>query len=163
MHTFNEFVDRKTREAKKQLEVVKKILDHNNFNVSDFLDGAEPYLFLRAPESRLSFDGVRIYKIGDTLAYRVQREQDTHPYGKSYNLNLEEMFEDFMSDGGKQEDAGKKVINAVTESFKDFFEKSASAEDELKQSQFDKNKDPLARSTGTDYANKVQGWTHGTK
>lgn len=166
MKTFNEFVDKKTREAKKQLGIIRKILEKNNLVVGDHLEDEEPHLFLRCPDGRTSFDGVRIYKIANSLAYRIQREEKTHPFGKAYPLDVEDMFTDFMTDTKDQEKAGKQVIKSVLEEFNKFFIKSAEAESELKQSDFDQAGDPLGRvtvrTTGTDYANQVQGWTHGT-
>jgi hypothetical protein len=165
METFNEFVDKKERDAKKQLKIVKKLLESQGLQVGDHLGASDPYIFLRAPV-QLSFDGVRIYRIGNTLAYKVQREEKTHPYGKAYLLDIEEMFTDYMSDNISQEKAGKKVISSVKNEFKQFFEKSAEAESELEQGRFDKKGDPLGRvmiqSTGTDYANKMQGRTFGS-
>ena len=166
MHTFNEFIDKKSREAKKQLGIVKKILEKNNQIVGDHREDEEPHLFLKCPDGRTSFDGVRIYKIADSLAYRIQREEKTHPFGKAYPLDIEDMFSDYMTDTKDQEKAGKAVIKSIVEELNKFFQKSAEAENELKQSEFDKSGDPLGRvtvrTTGTDYANQVQGWTHGT-
>jgi hypothetical protein len=134
-------------------------------NVRDFMDDQDPYIYLQAPVD-LSFQGIRIYKIANTLAYRVQREDTTHPYGKAYMLDVEEMFTDFMSDDISQEKAGKKVMKTVANELKQFFEKSHEAEQEMERSSFDQKGDPLGRTmiktTGTDYANQVQNWTHGT-
>jgi hypothetical protein len=37
------------------------------------------------------------------VAYRVTKEEDTEPYGKAYQLNLEEMFNDYMSESPQEE------------------------------------------------------------
>lgn len=160
MKSFNEYVDKKTREAKRQLGLIKKILEKNGDNIGDFLDGEEPYLYLKNSGKQLSFDGVRIYKIGNNLAYRVQKEDKTHPYGKSYSLDLEEMYNDLVSDDYKEIKAGEVVMKAVAKEFKDFFDQSVSAEKQLRELEFDKKQDPMGRvivkSTGTDYSDKVQ-------
>jgi hypothetical protein len=128
MKTFNEFVDHKTREARKHLGIIKKVLEAHGKHVADHRDEEEPYIFLRG-EGGSSFDGVRIYNIAGSIA-------------------------------------GKKVMKAITEEFDNFFQKSAEAEEELKQGEFDHPVDPMGRvavkTTGTDYANQVQGWTHST-
>jgi hypothetical protein len=54
--------------------------------------------------------------------------EKTHPFGKAYQLNLEEMFGDLLADHRNPEEAGKQVIKAVTEEVKKFFDKTASAE-----------------------------------
>lgn len=161
MKTFLEFVDKQEREAKKQLSLVKKLLENQKMNVGDHLDDEDPYIFVKNPANvNLSFDGIRIYKIGDTIAYRVQRQESTHPYGKSYLLDIEEMFNDLMSEEDMtKEKAGKEVIKSVAEEIQNFFRKSVEAEAELKQGAFDQGGDPLGRglisTTGSGYSNLV--------
>jgi len=163
MKTFNEYVDKKKRECKKQLTIVKKLFEANKWTVADHANGEDPHIFVRAPQHNLTFDGVRIYKIADTLAYRVQREEKTHPYGRAYYLNLEEMFKDLMSDNIKEEEAGKKIIQAVTEELKDFFEKSYAAEKDLQHQKIDKDRNPSTSSiTGSNYHKKVTGSSWGS-
>ena len=163
MNTFNEFVDKKKRECKRQLGVVRKLFEANRWTVADHISDDDPYLFVRAPQHNLTFDGVRIYRIADTLAYRVQREEKTHPYGRAYYLNLEEMYKDLMSDNIKEEDAGKKVIKAVVEELRDFFEKSYEAEKDLQHSKIDKDRNLSTSSvTGSDYHTRVTGHSWGS-
>jgi len=159
MDTFVEFVDKKQREAKEQLSIVRKILEKNQLSVKDFTENTEPYIYVTNPGGGLSFEGVRVYKIGNTLAFRVQREATTHPYGKAYNLDLQEMFSDYMSNNMKYEEAGHKVARAVVHEIINFFKKSSDAEKEIANGEFDEPGDPLTiRSTsGTDYSNKVMG------
>jgi hypothetical protein len=106
----------------------------------------------------VSFEGVRVYKIGSQMAYRVQKEEKTHPYGKAYRSDLEEMFNDFVSDHMDEEKAGKKVMKTVVEELQKFFKASASAEEELMTGDFGGD-DPMGKivikSTGTDYSNLV--------
>src|SRR3990167_10870428 len=94
--TFNEFTDRKVRESKRQLILLKKLFEKQGMKVTAQLDDDHPYVFLHTPDQQVSFEGVRIYKLGGTLAYRVQKQAQTQPYGKAYSLDLEEMFEDYM-------------------------------------------------------------------
>jgi hypothetical protein len=157
MDKFVEFVDKKQREANEQLGIVKKILEQQKLQVKDFRDDAEPYIFVLNPGGGLSFEGIRIYKIGNTLAYRVQREDRTHPYGKPYNLDLQEMFSDYMSENMKHEEAGKKVARALVHEIVDFFKKSSEAEKEIASGEFDEPLDQAAvrSTTGTDYSSKV--------
>lgn len=156
MKTFNEFVDKKKRESKRQLGIVKKLFETHKWMVSDHVNGEDPYIYVRAPQHDLTFDGVRIYRIADTLAYRVQREEKTHPYGRAYYLNLEEMYKDLMSDNIKEEEAGKKVMKAVMEELKNFFEKSYEAEKDLQHSQIDRDRNLSTSSvTGSDYHNQI--------
>ena len=158
MKSFVEFVDHKEREGKRHLRIVKKLLETQGFKVKDHLGSEEPYIFMTAPEKNVSFDGIRIYKIGSQLAYRIQKEEKTHPFGKAYQLNIEEMFDDLLADHRQPETAGKEVVKAVTEEVKKFFLKTAAAEKELRSNEFDRA-DPLSRiiikTTGSDYSDTV--------
>ena len=157
--TFKEFIDKKTRHAKKQLDTLYKIFEKEGMSVSNHLEDDDPYIFLSSPGSRLSFDGVRLYKIGNNIAFRVQKEIKTHPYGKAYSLDVEGMFDDLISDNMDEEKAGKEVIKSVVEELRSFFNKSAEAEKELRDTEVEKSGDPLGklvlRSTGTNYASQV--------
>ena len=156
--SFGEFVDKKKREAVRQLTLLKQLLESGGLKVENFLtnDGDEPYIFCYSSSGGGGFDGIRIYKIGDQLAFRVQKENKTHPYGTAYPLPVEEMFHDFLSDKDvDQMIAGKKVVEAVTKEVRRFFDKSGEAEKDdrsnsLKQS--DGQGDVLVRTTGTDYS-----------
>jgi len=151
---FLEFVDRKQREAVKHLGLMEKLFQKSGMQISSFLEDEDPYIFVKSPTDRLSFDGVRIYEIGGVIAYRVQREQKTEPFGKSYLLDVEDMFNDFMSENMKEEEAGEKVIESVVSEIKKFFDKSAKAEQEL----IDNGQDGagiILKTGGTDYSSTV--------
>lgn len=162
MAGFREFVDKRTREARKQLATIKRILENGGFGVNDFTMDEDPYIFAKNPAGNLPFDGVRIYRIGDEIAYRVQKEEKTHPYGKAFGLDIEEMFNDLISDEGMTEQkAGKEVMKAVQEEIRQFFNKNAEAEKEFRAGDFDFGGDPsghvtVSSSTGTDYSNTIQ-------
>jgi hypothetical protein len=162
MEAFIEFVDKKNREAKKQLETIKKLLEKEGMKVKSFLEEEEPYLYLLNPGGGLSFDGVRIYKIGGTMAYRVQKEEKTHPYGKAYSLNVEDMFSDIITDDDMNErKAGEEIIKSIVQEFRIFFNKSTEADKENRADDLDRQRDTtnfaVSSSTGTDYSNMVQG------
>lgn len=170
-HTFHEFIDKKSRESKKHLKTVKRILEENGFTVQDFFKNEEdPYIFLSSTDEQLSFEGVRIYTLGDILAYRVQKEKDTHPYGRAYSLDIVEMFNDLMSESGDEEKAGKRVIKAVAEEFKGFFKKSREAEKDLKSVEIEKERGSDTADNGTgkvlvqnatlDFANMARSKTY---
>ena len=155
---FSEFVDKKTRQAKRELGIIKQILEKENMMVQSFLESGEPYIFLRSPGKGLSFEGVRIYKIGGAITFRIQKEAKTHPYGQAYRLDVEEMYNDLISEEKYDEEkAGKEVMRAVIGEMKSFFSQSAEAEKELRATEFDT--DPMSRimmsSTGTDYSSQV--------
>ena len=165
MKSFVEFVDKKTKDSQRQLGILKRVLEKNGMTVGNFLEEDEPHIFLRANKKNLSFDGVRIYKIGGSIAYRVQKEEKTHPYGKAYPMDIEEMYDDMISEKMDEEKAGKEVMKSLVQEIRKFMDKSSDAEKELRSIEFDKssNKDPMgnvvARTTGTDYANQVHSKT----
>jgi uncharacterized membrane-anchored protein YjiN (DUF445 family) len=161
MGSFGQFVDKKTRAARKNLGVVERVLKTGGFDIKNHLEEEEPYLFLPSPTKRTSFGGIRIYKIGESIAYRVQKEEKTHPYGKAYRLDIKEMYDDLLSDDEMTEKkAAKEVIESVLKEFNKFFEKSCEADREMRDQDFDQQGDPLGRvmvrSTGTDYSNTLR-------
>lgn len=155
MEQFLEFVDRKERESRRHLKIVSKALKSAGMNVYEHIDHEDSYIFVKAKNEELSFEGIRIYEIGDSLAYRVQKEKDTEPFGKAYPLNLEEMFNDLMGENMKEEQAGKEVVKGVVKEIKEFFKKSAKAQSEIDDSAYER---PVVLKTGgTDYSGMVVG------
>lgn len=160
--SFGEFVDKKKRDAIRQLELVKSLLERQGMKVENFTsmneDENEPYIFCYNPTKSGSFDGIRIYKIGNDLAFRIQKESKTHPYGSAYPLPIESMFYDFLSDQGVDErKAGEKVIDYVGKELRRFFEKSVEAERSDRESDAERDKlgNLLVRASGTDYSAMV--------
>ena len=74
-------------------------------DIGDHLKEEDPYLYVHNKNENLSFNGVRVYKIGDIMAYRIQKEEKTHPYGKAYLLDVENMFNEFLEDMEEKEEA----------------------------------------------------------
>lgn len=132
MEAFKDFVDRKQRQAVKHLEIISKLLESQGFHVSNFLKKEDPYIYVYNSKKDLSFEGIRVYEIGGMLSYRVQKEEETQPYGKAYLIPVETMFEDFLTDHKKPEGAAKQVIKAIADEVKRFFEQSLEAEKELR-------------------------------
>jgi len=157
---FGDFIDKKQRDAMKQLKLIEQLLTLQGFKVDDFMtEGHEddPYIFVSNPSKNTSFDGVRIYKIGDIIAFRIQKESETHPYGNAYTLDIERMFDDLMSEEEMDEiKAGKLVMKAVAKELKSFFDKSQEAEDESRSGDVMSGDDNvMIRSTGTDYSSQI--------
>ncbi len=164
MQKFKDFVGKKERDARKELGIIKKILEKNDYQVSDFLEEiGDPHIFVKAPNTKeeLSFEGIRVYKIGSDIAYRVQNEEKTQPYGKAYTIPVEEMYNDFISDKFKEEKAGQEVMESVFKEIERFFTQSLIAEKQLRSAEIEKNRDQLGRviiggsGTGTDYSNLI--------
>lgn len=155
--TFGEYLDKKHREARKQLGIIKEVLQKGGMKVLDHREGEsnDPYIFLFNPTSESDFKGVRIYKIGEKLAFRIQREEKTFPYGKAYSLNVSKLFNDLISDDIKEEVAGKMVIEMVVKEMKRFFTDSQKAQEKIQTQDLSTNGDPLGKvliqSPGSDY------------
>lgn len=156
MKQFLEFVDRKQRESKKHLKLMEKLLRKGGLEVHSHIesDDDEPFIFVKSPNKRLSFDGIRIYEIGEMVAYRIQKEEKTQPFGKSYSLDIEDMFNDFMSENIKEKEAGKRVIEGIISEIKKFFSKSERAEEEMKISGQD-GTGLIIKTGGSDYSSAV--------
>ena len=172
--SFKSFLDKKNRDSLKELDLVEKMLKKHGFQVENHLEDAEgdedPYVFCYSNSRESSFDGIRIYKIGSHLAFRVQKENSTHPFGRAYELNIEKLYNDFLEDEDVSEDkAGKKVIEAVVKEIRRFFTKSVEAERDERKSAFG---DPSGgsqpggevgniaiKSQGIDYGNLINSKT----
>ena len=158
MKIFLEFIDSKTRKARKELDVVKRVLEKNHYKTESFLEDEDPHFFVYSPDKGLSFDGIRVYKIGNSICYRVQKEAKTQPYGRAYSLPVEDMFNDLISDDMDEIKAGTEVINEIIKEIKKFFGDSKSAERELYSAELGKE-DSLGKaligSTGTDYSKNL--------
>lgn len=154
MQRFVEFVDRKQRESRRQLRIVKKILERGDFDVKGHFEGDEPFVWVKSNNKKLPFEGVRVYQIGDQIAYRVQNLEGTEPYGRAYPLNIEQMFNDFMGENMSEEKAGERVIKAVVNEIEKFFKKSAEATEEIRTGQKD-GVGTIVKTGGTDYSAMV--------
>ena len=156
--TFSEFLDKKQRDSLKQLGLIKLMLELKHFNTESFLENSDdddPYIYCPNPAKNTSFGGIRIYKVGDNFAYRVQKEAKTHPYGKAYPLNIEKMFQDLIGDEGINEEvAGGAVIEFLAKEIGSFFIKSKEAEQHARG---DEAGAVVIKSTGTDYSSFVLG------
>ncbi len=157
--TFVEFVDSKQRSAQKHLNIVKKIFEKEGFRISDQLgERNDPHIFIFNPDKNLSFDGIRIYEIGGDVAFRVQKESETHPFGKAYPLPIEKMFDDLQGEEDMDENKiGEEIMKSVISEIKDFFEKSYKAEKEGPDNGYDPLGQVHQRTNGTDYGDKVTG------
>lgn len=159
MITFLEYVDKKQRDAVKQLKIVNKLLKHAGFQTASHvgLKMDDPYVFLYNTDGTSRF-GLRIFQIGGKIAYRIQKKEKTQPYGKAYSLDIEQMFDDIKEDGKNNEEAVQELVKSVKDEITSFFKKSEKAEKEARRLQ-GMDSSPLGavamRSTGTDYANTV--------
>lgn len=153
--SFKEFINKKGRDASHQLKTIKKLLEKNGFTVESHLSKEDPYIFLYSNNDQLSFGGVRIYKIGDTIAYRIQKENITHPYGASYPLDIEAMYNDLLSESGNEEKSGKRVISAVVAEFQTFFKKSYKSEKQLSATDLENNGKVVSKNATLDYSSST--------
>lgn len=157
---FSQFVDKKMRHAKKQLDTVNRVLQKEGMNTQNHTEEEDPFIFIKNPGTPLSFDGIRMYHIGGKIAWRIQKEEDTHPYGDAYSLDVEGMFHDLVSDEHMDEEkAGKEVMEGIVKEIRSFFDKSSEAEKEERSAEFDQAGDPLGktmiRGQGNAFSNQV--------
>jgi len=152
---FGEFIDKKKRDGIRQLGLVKKVLENSGLKVDNFLEGQEQgdsYIYCHNPSKNGSFDGIRIYKIGGEITFRIQKENKTHPFGSAYSLPIESMYNDILSEDNMTEKiAGRKIIDLVGKEIKNFFLKSIEAEEKEKENTIEKD-EYFASTTGTDYS-----------
>ena len=60
MQQFLEFIDRKQREAHKHLRLLEQLLRHGGMQVKDHIDEEDSYIFVKSPNTKLSFDGMLV-------------------------------------------------------------------------------------------------------
>jgi hypothetical protein len=127
--TFFEFVDRKQRATIRHLKIIKRILDHTDIQTAAHVGTAknDPFLYVYNPDGTTNF-GLRVYGIGDQLAFRLQRKEDTHPYGKPEQVDIESMWDDLKADGKEDGAAASQLIKDIGRQFRDYFKESAKAE-----------------------------------
>jgi len=128
-NSFKRFLSLKNDQKRKHLKLMKQILEKNNIKVFDHLDDEDPYVYVESMEKGLSFGGVRIYSIGDELAFRVQKKEKTHPYGPAYSIDIQEIYTDLLDSKDVTDDEiGVKLMKMISEGFKKFFTKSREEE-----------------------------------
>jgi len=152
---FNEFVNHRERESRDHLKLIEKILKSgkDSLKVKSFLSEDDPYLFVYAPNDNFTFEGIRVYPIGDTYAYKIQNAEDTQPFGKAYSLDLEKMFADHMSDNIESDEAAKRVSENVKREISRFFELTGKAEEELAGTKPDSGY--VLKTGGSDYSSLI--------
>jgi hypothetical protein len=152
---FNEFVNHRERESRDHLKLIEKILKSgkDSLKVKSFLSEDDPYLFVYAPNENFTFEGIRVYPIGDTYAYKIQNAEDTQPFGKAYSLDLEKMFADHMSDNIESDEAAKRVSENVKREINRFFELTGKAEEELAGTKPDSGY--VLKTGGSDYSSLI--------
>jgi len=151
---FSSFIDKKNARAREELEIIRDILKDGGLKVQDFLKSDSPYIFLSSPQEGLNFEGVRIYKVGSNLAYRIQNENSTEPYGQAYSLDLEDIFSDLVSDMSGEK-AADKIKEAVVDEFKNFFKKSSEAQQELNSTPGDPQSKIMVNGSAGDISNTM--------
>lgn len=149
---FSSFLDKKNKQSVRELGIIRDMLAEGEFKVEDFLKEESPYVFVNCTNDGLDFEGVRVYKVGSNLAYRVQKENKTEPYGAAYSLNIEDLFGDLVSDMS-EDDAAEEIKKAVVEEFKNFFQKSSKAQDELNSGKADPQSKIVVSSGAGDFSN----------
>lgn len=153
MELFLEFLSRKDREDKRRLGIISKALKKVDFQVKESIEEKDPYIYVYSKEKDLKFEGIRIYPIGKNFAYRTQREKDTEPYGKAYELNLEDAFNDLMNEYTEEKKAGIALIKNLGKQIKNFFDESLKAQNEMEDTT--EQKPMVLKTGGTDYSGMV--------
>jgi hypothetical protein len=152
-HKFFDYVNRNALGAKRKLKIIHHILKLSKIQNKIFLDVDDPFLFVYSTDPECDFEGIRIYSIGRNIAFKIQNRIDTHPYGKAYLLDFENIFNTFMSEkGADEEKAGGKVADTLVEEIKRFFKMSSDAQNKIEKGN---DKNLMVRSSGTDYSSSV--------
>lgn len=152
-HKFFDYINRKLLSSKRKLKIIHKILKQSDIKSKLYTKNTDdPHLFVYSTDDNCDFEGIRIYPIGRSIAFKVQNRSDTHPYGKAYLLDFENIYNTFMSEkDAEEEKAGKDVIKYFVDEIKRFFKMSAEAQNNVDKT----DKRLMLRNTGTDYSANV--------
>jgi hypothetical protein len=152
-HKFFDYINRNALGAKRKLKIIHNILKLNKIKNKMFLNVDDPFLFVYSTDPECDFEGIRIYSIGRSIAFKIQNRIDTHPYGKAYLLDFENIFNTFMSEkDADEEKAGGKVADTLVDEIKRFFKMSSDSQNKIEKSNDNKL---MTRSGGTDYSSSV--------
>lgn len=171
MKTFLEYqLHRIKQEHPKKLKLLSKMLTQSGLFVHDNTEDEDCHIFVSAIPQPEEFEGIRIYFLGNVCSYRVQKMKDTEPYGKSYLLDLQKMFDDILMEKGNKasnKDCVEALIERCGKEIRKFFSQSIKDEDDYIQSQIDNETGPdagsamIAPTYGTDYASHVYSVRNG--
>lgn len=132
MNNFQNFVNKKSKVTRRQLGILEKVLKLGGFSTRSFIESENPYIFIKSTDDKLSFGGIRMYKIGEHIAFRVQNAESTHPYGKAYSIPVEELYNDIVSEEANEEHAAQEVMKSISQEIRNFFKKNVAASSEIK-------------------------------
>lgn len=148
-HTFSSFLNKQERKEKKNLKIFSNIAENNGMKIEKFYEERKPYIFIHS-DVPLDFGGIRAYAQDQSIVFRCQDEKDTEPYGKAYKIDVENIYNDFLSEGDSvdEEEAAKQTAESMIEEVKSFFNKSKKAETEIKVRQMNEPEDQLDNYAG---------------
>jgi len=127
----------------------------------------DPHIWVQAHPQPEEYRGIRVYLLGNICAFRVQKLENTQPYGKSYLLNMQEMYDDILENMGEKADdkdpakAVEILIKQVSDTIRKFYIDSIKDEEEFLSAQLDgpSRQDiggaALLPVTGIDYSSTV--------
>jgi hypothetical protein len=127
----------------------------------------DPHLWVQAHPQPEEYRGLRIYLLGNICAFRVQKLEKTEPYGKSYLLDLQEMYDNILEDLGEEEDnkdpnmAMNILIKQMCDKIRKFYIDSIKDEEEFLSAQLngperqDIGGAAILPVTGIDYSSQV--------
>jgi len=132
MQTFFEFFKRDEYESRKHLKLLKKVFSDDGMYSIDFTDGEheEPYIYVAAP-SDVSYQGLRVYQKGNILAFRVQKNPKTVPYGTPVEIKIQNILDKILMDVDNEDDAVENLNKEICKIVKDFFKQTKTAEEKI--------------------------------
>lgn len=125
MKTFDNYISTQQKKSIEKLHLVGQILKMGELKVKEFFnDKYDPYLYVLS-NADTQFEGIRVYPIENVIAFRVQNMEDTQPYGKAVEINVEEMLEDNISSNQDGNNLGEEIAQNIIEQIKNFFNKNS--------------------------------------
>lgn len=126
MSIFSDYLKSRNYSGRRKLAIFAEVMRRADLHVIPRFDGAEPHLFVSRGPDRT---GVRIYEIGDRLAFRVQDLPDGEPHGRAFGIDVQRLFEEIIEeiDDKTPENAAWLLLGELGNAMKSFFADSIKA------------------------------------
>lgn len=156
--SFNDYQDKSILESIKKIKILHKVLNLLSIKNKVFLDGQDPYIYVKCFLHNSEIKGIRIYPIANKIAFKIQNQPKELPQGRPYLLDFEKVYGDIIDiyEKSKKNKEKNKEIKAAEEVAKQFLETLKQFFRKKDKTNFDVVGKQIAPiSLGTDYSSSI--------
>lgn len=172
--SFNDYQNKSILESRRKIKIIHKVLNYLNVKNKMFLDGQDPYIYVKSLYNRSDVLGIRIYPIANKIAFKIQDSYKSLPQGKPHLLDFEKVYGEIidnysrnksvkkntegmeetegmegvegMEEDNSEEKAASKVAKQFLETLKKFFKTKLPTQEKEKAATI---------NLGTDYSSSI--------